>query len=180
MSAETMHDTAMNRFLILTLLICAGFGCTPSRPPPATVPNVDLARYAGTWYEIARYDHWFERGLVGVTASYTVRPDGRIDVLNRGRQDSLSGSESRATATAWVVAPGQLKVRFFWPFAGDYWIIGLADDYRWAVVGAPGRDYLWFLHRSPQPAEADVTTMRTVATEAGYDLQPLLPVLQAQ
>ena len=180
MPEESLHDATMSRFLILTMLICAGLGCTPSRPPPATVPHVDLARYAGTWYEIARYDYWFERGLVGVTASYTDRPDGRIDVLNRGRKDSLTGKESSATAIAWMVAPGELKVRFFWPFAGDYWIIGLADDYRWAVVGAPGRDYLWFLARAPQPAAADLAQMRAVAQAAGFDLEPLLSVPQGQ
>jgi apolipoprotein D and lipocalin family protein len=159
------------------LFLC--LGCTPTRPPPATVPRVDLARYAGTWYEIARYDHWFERDLEGVTATYTVRSDGRIDVLNRGRKGALNGPESYATAIAWVVAPGQLKVSFFWPFAGDYWVLGVAEDYRWAVVGAPGRDYLWFLARSPRPAPADLEQMRAVATAAGYDLQTLLPVAHA-
>jgi apolipoprotein D and lipocalin family protein len=162
----------------LLLLLVALTGCAPSRPPPATVPAVDLTRYAGTWYEIERFDHWFERGLVGVTAQYTLLPDGRIAVLNRGYDGTLDGKSETATATAWVVGPARLKVRFFWPFAGDYWILGLDDQYRWAVVGTPDRGYLWLLHREAHPPAADIADMRAIAEKAGYDLTGLRAVLQ--
>ena len=161
--------------IITTLLLD---GCSSGRPPPATVPAVDLVRYAGAWFEIARFDHWFERDLTAVTALYVLRPDGDIDVTNRGRIGSFTGAEKNATAKAWVVAPGKLKVRFFWPFTGDYWIIGLDADYRWAVIGAPDRDYLWLLHRDAHPPAAEVAHMREVARSAGYDLAPLLMVEQ--
>ena len=106
----------------LLLILVALAGCAPSRPAPDTVPTVDLTRYAGTWFEIERFDHWFERGLVGVTANYTLQPDGRIAVLNSGYSKTLDGTVDTATATAWTVGPAKLKVRFFWPFAGDYWM----------------------------------------------------------
>jgi lipocalin len=166
------------RALPFLLLLVALVGCGPSRPPPDTVPAVDLTRYAGTWYEIERFDHWFERGMVGVTAQYTLLPDGRIAVLNRGYDGTLEGKSKTASATAWAVGPARLKVRFFWPFAGDYWILGLDDDYRWAVVGTPDRSYLWLLHREAHPAPADIADMRVIAEKAGYDLTGLRAVLQ--
>ena len=164
-----------------TLALIALFivvGCAPQRPPPATVAAVDLPRYMGPWYEIARYDHWFERDLVAVTATYALLPDSRISVVNQGRKATLDGPVKTATATAWAVAPAQLKVRFFWPFAGDYWVIGLEPSYRWAVVGTPNRDYLWLLHREANPPAADVAAMRAVAATAGFDLNPLQTVPQ--
>jgi apolipoprotein D and lipocalin family protein len=162
----------------LCLAFCLAVGCAPQRPPPVTVAAVDLPRYMGTWYEISRYDHWFERDLVAVTATYALLPDSRISVVNQGHKTTLDGPVQTATATAWAVAPAQLKVRFFWPFAGDYWIIGLDPSYHWAVVGTPKRDFLWFLHREPDPPAADVAVMRAVATTAGFDLTPLQPVPQ--
>ena len=166
-------------FLSMIFMILAGVtGCAPSRPPPATVDAVDLTRYAGTWYEIERFDHWFERGLVGVTAHYSLRPDGRIAVLNSGYAKTLDGKLDTATATAWVVGPAKLKVRFFWPFAGDYWILGLDDHYRWAVVGTPDRGYLWLLHREAHPPAADIATMKATAEKAGFDLTGLRAVPQ--
>jgi apolipoprotein D and lipocalin family protein len=162
--------------VFLSLLALAG--CAPSRPPPDTVSAVDLPRYAGTWYEIERFDHWFERGLVGVTANYTLRPDGRIAVLNSGYDKTLDGKLDTATATAWTVGPAKLKVRFFWPFAGDYWVLGLDDNYRWAVVGTPDRGYLWLLHREAQPPAGDVVTMKAIAEKAGFDLTGLSIVPQ--
>ncbi len=166
-------------FLSMIFIFLAGVtGCTPSRPPPATVAAVDLTRYAGTWYEIERFDHWFERGLVGVTAQYSLRPDGRIAVLNSGHAKTLDGKLDIATATAWVVGPAKLKVRFFWPFAGDYWILGLEDTYRWAVVGTPDRGYLWLLHREAHPPAADIATMKSIAEKVGFDLSGLRAVPQ--
>ena len=126
-------------------------GCA-SGPSPQTADHVDLSRYAGTWYEIARITKWFEDGCVAVTATYEPRPDGKLTVTNRCRDGSLTGKERSIAGTARVVdAPhnAQLKVCFFWPFEGDYWILRLKDDYTTAAVGSPDRKTLWILHRQP-------------------------------
>jgi apolipoprotein D and lipocalin family protein len=131
--------------------LCSGCVASSGVSPLKTVAHVDLARYVGTWHEIARYPNSFQKGCTGSTATYTLREDGEIDVVNRCRDDS-DGSLREAKGRAWVVDPtsnARLKVSFFWPFRGDYWIIGLGNDYEFAVVGAPSRKYLWVLSRTP-------------------------------
>jgi apolipoprotein D and lipocalin family protein len=117
-----------------------------------TATHVDLNRYLGLWYEIARYPNIFQKGCVGSTAMYTARPDGEIDVLNSCR-DEQDGSLHEARGRAWVVSNdagnARLKVSFFWPFRGDYWIIDVGQEYEYAVVGTPNREYLWILSRNP-------------------------------
>ncbi len=139
---------------------------------------MDWARYAGTWHELARYDHGFERGLVAVTATYTALPEGQIGVVNAGRKETLDGPRKQATASAEVTGPATLAVTFFWPFSGDYRVLALDPAYRWAVVGSSTRAYLWFLHRQPQAPAADWTAMEAAAVAAGFDLTPLLRVAQ--
>jgi apolipoprotein D and lipocalin family protein len=123
-----------------------------SRPELKTVSSVDLNRYLGKWYEIARYPNRFEKNCVAdVTAHYTLRDDGKIEVLNSCRQSDGKIKSSKGSAK--VVDPhsnARLKVTFFWPFYGNYWIIDLDPDYRYAVVSEPGREYLWILSRTPQ------------------------------
>jgi apolipoprotein D and lipocalin family protein len=162
--------------LAATMTGCASVpadGAAPQAPVRA-VAQVDLQRYAGRWYEIAAYPMVFQRQCVGdTTAEYALRPDGRIGVLNRCRTAS---GHSHAQAVAWPVegsGNAKLKVSFFWPFRADYWVIGLADDYRWAVVGDPGRRYLWVLARTPEMAPADLERAREAARMQGYDLAPL-------
>src|SRR3712207_4744094 len=143
----------------LLLVACA------SRPPadaPRTVPAVDLARYAGVWHEAARFPNRFQDGYgvscADTTATYTPRPDGRVGVVNRCRNAAANGAERVAEGRAYVVEGSngaRLRVSFFWPFYGDYWVVGLAPDYRWAVVGDPRREYLWVLSRTPTMSEAD-------------------------
>lgn len=121
--------------------------------PLTTVASVDVKRYLGTWYEIARYDHEFERNCTGVTATYSLNPDGTIKVLNRCHRGSLSAAADDAEGTARIVdksTNAKLGVTFFWPFEGDYWILELDPEYQWAVVGEPSGRYLWILSRSPQ------------------------------
>ncbi len=121
-------------------------------PPLQTVPKVELERYLGTWYEIASFPQWFQDGCTGTTATYAQRDDGDIDVTNRCALETLDGEIDRADGQARVVDPktnAKLEVSFFQPFWGDYWIIDLAPDYSYAVVGHPGRDYLWILSRTP-------------------------------
>jgi apolipoprotein D and lipocalin family protein len=157
-----------------------------TRAAVRTVPSVDLTRYAGDWYEIARFPNRFQRQCVGdVRASYTRRPDGRIDVLNQCR---TTDGRIEARGVARIVDEqtfAKLKVRFapawlsFVPAVwGDYWIIGLAPDYSWAVVGAPGRDYLWILARTPQLDEASIEAARTAARENGFDVDRLMSTSQ--
>lgn len=162
---------------ILGLTACA----RPDARPVTTVPALDLARYLGRWYEIARYDHSFERGLVAVTADYALLPDGRISVVNAGRRGALDGPVASATAVAWLpdaAEPARLRVRFFWPFYGAYWVLGVDPGYRWAVVGHPSRDYLWLLARTPVIAAEDRAAMDAVARGQGFDLDRLVEVAQ--
>jgi apolipoprotein D and lipocalin family protein len=151
-------------------------------PPVRAVPFVDLDRYAGNWFEIARFPNRFQRQCLGdVRATYARRPDGRLDVVNRCR---TVGGETEARGVARIVDQhtfAKLKVRFApaWLSAlpavwGNYWIIGLAPDYSWAIVGDPGRDYLWILARSSHLDDASVAAARAVARENGYDVERLV------
>jgi apolipoprotein D and lipocalin family protein len=162
-------------------------GCSASTterlrlPPLETVPHVDLARYAGTWYEIASFPQSFQRGCVATTATYTPRGDGDIDVLNRCRKESLDGEEKSALGRAKVVdstTNAKLEVSFFRPFWGDYWIIDLGADYEHAVVGHPGRDYLWILSRAPKMSEATYEGILARLKAKGYDTSRLKRTLQ--
>lgn len=140
-----------------------------------TVASVDLQRYAGMWYEIANYPMTFQRQCVGDTvAHYMPREDGRIEVLNRCATKGGDIDEADGVATA---VPGsgnaKLEVSFFWPFKGDYWVIGLDPDYRWSVVGTPTRKYLWILSRTPSLPQAELDRALDAARAQGYDLQPL-------
>jgi apolipoprotein D and lipocalin family protein len=139
------------------------------------VQAVDLERYAGRWYEIVRLPNRFQRRCAGdVTATYTLREDGRVDVVNECVRED--GGREVATGTAWQPDPpeGRLKVRFFWPFSGDYWIIDLDPDYQWALVGEPDRDNLWVLARQPQMEEAQLQRILETARHEGYDLEGLI------
>ena len=157
-----------------------------SLPPVRTVPMVDLERYAGDWFEIARFPNRFQRKCVGdVRASYSRRADGRLDVVNRCRTDD---GQTEARGIARIVDDrtfAKLEVRFapawlsFLPAVwGDYWVIGLAPDYSWAVVGDPGRDYLWILGRSRSLDDQSLTAARAVARDNGFDVNRLVPTMQ--
>jgi apolipoprotein D and lipocalin family protein len=117
------------------------------------VKELDIEKYLGKWYEIARYDHKFERGLVGVTASYSFRDDGKIKVVNAGFKETLNGQKSEAIGKAKIPdpnVPSKLKVSFFWFFYGDYFVFELDENYQWAVIGSSTDKYLWILSRTPQ------------------------------
>jgi apolipoprotein D and lipocalin family protein len=151
--------------------------------PPETAPSVDLQRYAGRWFEVARVPNRFQRDCAGdVVVFYTVRDDGRLDVDNRCRK--ADGTTARATGVARRAnsegSNSKLGVRFapawlsFIPAVwGDYWIVGLDPDYRYAVVGSPDREYLWLLSREPSPAQAEVEWMIEIARGEGYDVARL-------
>ena len=145
--------------------------------PLEVLPSVDLTRYAGKWYEIARLPNRFQRACAGnTTATYTLRPDGKITVLNECR--TADGRRKSATGTARVAdsrGPNtKLKVSFFWPFSGKYWIIDLDPEYQWAVVGEPGRDYLWILSREPRLDTALYQQIVARAKQRGFNTEKLL------
>ena len=127
--------------------------CQSTHPAMNVVESVDLERYTGKWYEIASFPQFFQRGCVASSATYSLREDGRLDVLNECRDESFDGKLRQAEGVAWVVDPSEstakLKVRFFWPFSGDYWVIALDPDYQYSVIGHPSREYLWILSRTP-------------------------------
>ncbi len=147
-----------NIFLItfLTFIAYAAVAVGVRKDELEVVQSVDLSRYAGRWYEIARLPNSFQKKCADeVTADYTMREDGKIEVINRCRK--ASGEYATAQGEAKIVdkkTNAKLKVTFFWPFYGDYWILDLGPNYEYAVVGEPDRKYLWILSRSPRMDEA--------------------------
>lgn len=166
--------------LIAALLPWAGCATTTSRrglPPLRTVERVDLERYLGTWYEIATIPMRVQRGCWGTTATYALRPDGDIAVTNACRDGGPTGREKRAEGRARVVdrtTNARLKVSFFRPFWGDYWIIDLGPSYEYAVVGHPSRDYLWILSRTPRMDEATYAAIVERLRAQGYETERLV------
>jgi apolipoprotein D and lipocalin family protein len=150
-------------------------------PTLRTVDHVDLQRYLGTWHEIAAFPQSFQKGCTGSTASYTLRDDGEIDVLNRCRKGTLDGEEKVAKGRARVVdraTNAKLEVSFFRPFWGDYWTVDLGADYEYAVVGHPSRDYLWILSRTPTMDTAVYDGIITRLRAQGYEVERLNRTLQ--
>ncbi len=168
----------MRLFLALAVTSVLTGGCLmPSNlPPVVAVESVDLTRYAGTWYEIARYPVIFEEGCTGVTATYTIRDDGSVTVRNDCRQGSLEGPEESIVGRARVAdeSGAKLKVSFFGPFEANYWVIDLDPDYEWAVVGEPRRRFLWILSREPALADEIVAGILARVAEQGYDPERLI------
>lgn len=146
-----------------------------------TVTELDLNRYLGQWYEIARYDHSFERGLVGCMANYSLREDGLIKVLNTGYKGSFDGkykeSEGKARRPDDSV-PGKLEVAFFLNFWGGYYVLELDEDYQYVLVGSKTDKYLWILSRTPHMEQEDIDKLLVRAEERGYDISKLIWVDQ--
>ncbi|MEO8435750.1 MAG: lipocalin family protein [Pyrinomonadaceae bacterium] len=144
------------------------------------VDSVDLSRYAGRWYEIARLPNRFEKKCAdSVTADYALRPDGRIEVVNRCRK--TNGEYTTAKGKAKIVdqkTNAKLKVTFFWPFYGDYWILDLGPNYEYAVVGDPSRDYLWILSRAPRMDEGVYQQLLVRMRTRGFKTERMIRTLQ--
>jgi len=147
------------------------------------VKSFNINKYLGTWYEIARFNHKFEQDLVGVTATYSYRRDGKIKVENSGFKGNLDGKKSYATGKAKIPdlnVPSKLKVSFFMFFYGDYLIMELDKNYKWAVVGSSSDNYLWILSRTPQIEESLYNQILLKIRERGYDTKKLIRVVQKE
>lgn len=156
--------------------------CTGAPEGVEVVSGFDLNRYLGTWYEIARLDHSFERGLSNVTATYSLRDDGGVKVVNRGYR-AEDGEWDEAEGKAYFVGDedvGQLKVSFFGPFYGGYNIFDLdKDDYRYSMVAGPDRSYLWILSRTPEMEPELLQALIGKARDLGFDTDELIMVEHA-
>ena len=143
------------------------------------IPDFDLMKYLGTWYEIARYDHSFERGLENVTAEYSLRDDGKVAVLNSGwKNGKFRTAEGKARQPDPISDPAHLMVSFFLFFYSDYNVMMLDDDYQVALVGSKSPDYLWVLSRTPSLGEEVVEAVLDEAASRGYDVSELIWVNQ--
>lgn len=166
----------MNKYL---LAVCAALfsGCAGVPKGLKPVTNFELARYLGTWHEVARLDHSFERGLVKVTAEYSLMPDGGVKVINRGFNQA-KGEWKEAVGRAYFTGDkttGSLKVSFFRPFYGGYNIIELDEaGYQYALVAGPDRAYLWILARSPELPPATIGMLVSRAGELGFETNKLI------
>jgi apolipoprotein D and lipocalin family protein len=172
LTSKESNMKTIGTFFIFVLVVFGCAGTTKSKPPLTVVGPVDLQRYLGKWYEIASYPAWFQKGCTGSTAEYRLLADGKIQVINRCRKGSLDGPLKVSEGKAEVVdtaTNAKLKVWFFWPFKGNYWIIDLSQDYQWAVVGEPSRKYLWILSRTPTMDEAVYQEILERLPQKGYD-----------
>lgn len=173
-TSSTVPRTAIGLFAAALAVLAGGcsFNLEAFFPPLATVSEVDLTRYAGKWYEIARYPNWFEGGCDGVTAEYTLRDDGSVGVLNICRTPEgaeRSRIEGRATVEN-AQEPGKLTVFFATaPFGAPYWILDLGADYEYAVVGDPSRTFFWILSRTPTMDPAVYLSILDQMPDWGYD-----------
>ena len=163
--------------MAMAAAIMAGCASTP-KVDNSVAKSFDLDRYLGDWHEIARFDHWFERGVEEAKANYSLRADGKVVVLNSGVKDGspkVAKGVGKTTGT-----PGLLRVTFFWPFYADYRVLAIDDDYSVALVGSGGPDYLWILSRSPSLDAKQKEALLSEASRRGYDTSKLIWVRQSE
>jgi apolipoprotein D and lipocalin family protein len=182
---ETINTILVSMQVFLSALLALSFSLTTASMPLAAddrgpvVTNFELDRYVGRWYELARIDNRFERGMTHVTATYSKRDDGRMGVLNKGWEtDDQEWSES--DAYGWFAGDedvGSLRVRFFWPFSAEYRVVALEANYQWAIVVS--KDLAWILHREPEISFEQRDMLIETAREAGVAVDELLWIEQA-
>ncbi|GGD42911.1 membrane protein [Malaciobacter pacificus] len=153
--------------------------CSSKYPTLPTTKSVDINKYLGKWYEVARYEHFFEKGCKNVTATYSLREDGDINVINRCTKIK-TGEKTQANGIAYATNDEntKLKVSFFRPFWGDYWVLMLDEDYKYAVVGTPSREYLWILSRSSTISEELKTEILSKLPSLGFVTNKLIWTIQ--
>ena len=174
-----MHAFILSVTVVLLLISCQAKEVNVME----TVASVDLNRYLGKWYEIATIPQRFQLGCHCVTAEYSLRPDGKVKVVNSCRKDSPTGPPKSVTGQAKVVKGSnnaKLKVSFFWPFWGNYWIINLdQENYQWAIVSAPSRKTLWILSRTPEMDAALYEKLVEFCKDTGLNTELLLKTDQS-
>ena len=167
-------------YLLALVAMAVAMGCSAQDDmvDHTTVKSLDLKRYMGRWYEIARYNHRFERNLEQCEAFYTLHPDGTVEVRNTGL-DITTGKPHTALGKAKAGKhPGQLRVSFFWFFYSDYNVLALGPDYDWALVGSRSPKYLWILSRTPTLPRETLDQILNIARHRGYDTTKLMWVKQ--
>lgn len=167
----------MKKLFFVAFLASIFTGCKSAEVDNSTVKSVDLNRYLGYWYEIARFDHPFERGMEYAMAHYSLRDDGKIDVLNTGIKNGRAEDAKGIAKTTDI--PGLLRVSFFGPFYGDYRIMLLDENYQYVLVGGNNDKFLWILSRTPQLEDSIRTAILAEADRRGYDTSKLIWVKQS-
>jgi apolipoprotein D and lipocalin family protein len=166
---------------ITLIFITMLFGCNSQKLALKTVDQLDLNKYSGTWYEIARLPNSFEKGLKCTTANYSLNEDGSIKVVNKGHKISAPEDVKQSTGKAILPdqsEPGRLKVTFQWPFYGKYWVIKLDPEYQHVLVGTPSRKYLWLLSRNPEMDDREMMEFVEFAKNKGFNINELIYVEQ--
>jgi apolipoprotein D and lipocalin family protein len=170
--------------VLLAITLAAFAACSTTTLPPGVqaVTPFELQRYQGRWFEIARLDHRFERGMSDVSATYTPQSDGSVRVVNRGYVESSNSWKEALGRALFIGAPttGSLKVSFFGPFYGGYHVAALDQDYRWALVVGPDVSYCWILARDKQLTPAQRATILSKAQAIGVNIDALIWVSQAR
>ena len=168
-------------FFLMALIAPLLAGCTGIPVGLTPIDGFEINRYIGTWYEIARLDHSFERGLTNISATYTPRDDGGVDVINKG-WNQADGKWQQAEGKAYFVGQpdiGRLKVSFFGPFYGGYNIIDLdKKDYAYAMIVGPDKSYFWILSRTRQLPKATLESLINSAKRLGFATDQLIFVHQ--
>jgi apolipoprotein D and lipocalin family protein len=160
--------------LLLFTTGCASYkgGPVGNAAVPAPARSVDVNRYMGRWYEMARYEAPFQKDCEAVTAEYRIKSPGKISVINSCRKGAIDGPSKIAKGRAKIVAGtnnAKLRVSFFGPFFGDYWVLDHAEDYSWSIVGEPKGRFLWMLTRTAQPDAATRALIKRRVRDMGYD-----------
>ncbi len=170
MTLSATQKLALSLLPFALISACAGKpGPVGNNAVPEPAKAVELDRYLGKWFEMARYEAPFQKGCDGVTADYSLRKDGKIKVINSCTKE---GKTTTAKGKAKIVegsGNAKLKVSFFGPFYGDYWVLDRAEDYSWAIVGEPSGRYLWMLTRQAQPEPQVRARIEARVKELGYD-----------
>jgi lipocalin len=171
------------KWLFCCVPILLGFiscGNDALRVDTSTVRHLNINKFMGRWYEIARYDHRFERGMTHVVADYSIMDDGKIKVVNTGVKDGkIKEIEGKAKRLNPLHYPGRLRVSFFLWFYSDYYILSVDKDYQYAVIGSSSDDYLWILSRKPELPESTLNKLLSDLKRRGYDVDKLLWVEQS-
>jgi apolipoprotein D and lipocalin family protein len=170
----------MKKTILIFCAFCFFTNCK-KHPDLATVKNVDIEKYQGLWYEIAKLPNRFEKGLTCITANYTLLDDGKIEVWNNGIKNNNPNEISSIKGKAKPAKEGdnsKLKVSFFGPFYGDYYIIDLDENYQYAMIGEPSREFFWILSRTPKIGNSLYNQLLEKAEKLGFDTSKVEKCIQ--